>query len=232
MCTSAHPRALAGQPADHRSPDPDNKPAGSSLEKQQKRNGTTTPRKRHGRRWRYPSCPCAASSRPYIVYSGYALEIQTDGAAQKQEQREEGLAKTSSHRQAWQAELMQIRYPARVETWPSRDTAGSNAQTHHSAVVQPGDHSWQQTGQSSSQLANCTVLLLLLYLAQHGSLAVWVESACSQGSASHLPACLLLLLLACRPHIPTFFSSSHGFLLETLSHTRDPYSQDRLAPIN
>lgn len=73
--------------------------------------------KRHGSRWRFPSCSRHASSRPHRRYlRPYAFQIQTAGAAQKQEHWEEGLAKTSSHTQAL---LMQLRYLAGVETWPA-----------------------------------------------------------------------------------------------------------------
>lgn len=65
--------------------------------------------KRHGIRMAlsFLLSPCILPSTQKI--RPYAFSIQTAGAAQKQEQWEEGLAKTSSHTQAL---LMQLRYLA------------------------------------------------------------------------------------------------------------------------
>lgn len=186
-------------------------------------------KRRHGSRWRCPS------SRP----PGRRFHIQTASAAQKQEQREEGLAETRSHTQA-NADGKEGGPVSCCKGWDlaSRDTTGSYAQTHHSAVVQPGDHSWQ-TGQSGSLLAVCTVLLLFLYLP---SLPVWLSgssgpspSACRQGSAFQPalppPSCLHLpALLAQRPHIPTSSSSPRLWLRDT--RPRPQPQQTTTAPIN
>jgi hypothetical protein len=193
VCTSAHPhifshsllaavsRARLQIP---RSSDPDTEASQfrSGLEDTQKDMEPLSQiqtKRRHGSRWRCPSCLCHASSRP----PGRRFQIQTAGAAQKQEQREEGLAETRSHTQAVQANGP----VSCCKGWDlaSRDTAGSSAQTHHSAVVQPGDHSWQ-TGQSGSLLAVSTVLLLFLYLP---SLAVWQFWPKCLQTVLRLPTC-------------------------------------------
>lgn len=197
--------------------------------------------KRHGSRMAlsFLLSPCILPSTQKI--RSHAFSIQTAGAAQKQEQWEEGLAKTSSHTQAL---LMQLRYLAGVETWPAGILPGSNAQTHHSAGVQPGDHSWQ-TGQSEMLVA-CTVLLLFLYLALKVGLAglarprlvfhsltvcpVWRKwlqpdlrlsssssSSCIAATYPHiplLPRLLLETLTLDHTHGPTFTSLCHGQLTD------------------
>lgn len=163
VCTTAHPicthaRPLAGQHADLQVTRPGHthtKPASPSLEDdiwktrhQEDMAPFPCARKRHCSRWRFLSCP-----RPCILPSTHRYAPNTPARLPDPSGRllpknrncgKRALPKPEATRQTV---LMQIRYLARIDDLASRDIAGSSAQTHHSAGVQPGDHSWQ-TGQS------------------------------------------------------------------------------------
>lgn len=81
--------------------------------------------KRHGSRWRFPSRPRHASSRPHIIRYAYTPSRSKRPVLPKNPETGtvgRGLAKTSSHTQAL---LMQVRYLAGVETWPAGILPGS-----------------------------------------------------------------------------------------------------------
>lgn len=201
VCTTAHPicthaRPLAGQHADPQVTRPGythTEPARPSLEddiwktRHQEGHGTISMRQKEALQQMalsfLPSAmhpPVHTSIRPNTPArlpdpSGRLLPKNRNGGKR-------ALPKPEATRQTV---LMQIRYLARIEDLASRDIAGSSAQTHHSAGVQPGDHSWQ-TGQSVSHshsksvllLGICTLLLLFLYLRTASCLAGPVGLAC------------------------------------------------------
>lgn len=155
VCTTANPicthaRPLAGQHADPQvtrpgrtHTEPDRPPLEDDIWKTRHQEDMAPfpcARKRHCSRWRCPSSLGHASSRPPIDTPARLPDPSARLLPKNRNSGKRALPKPEATRTPV---LMQMRYLARIEDLASRDVAGSNAQTHHSAGVQPGDHSWQ-----------------------------------------------------------------------------------------